>query len=237
MPRNLHKKIAEDSDVLAFLPYSGYFVRIRRTAAAEIEPWNLFIEYVSLDKGKIQDVYRAGETGAKLIDGRGYSVSDILPVDNTDCGLQLYYGYVFTRVCYLYISSQPPALTVISWIRTLEQAFRLVLEEDMGRRVHDPKEVLRLVQLAHSMLPTVQKAMHNDQQMAFVVKAILEGNDIEKYFTNQYHVTSLAKLMGFLSLPYFPVHCILVSHLHVWQKYQVGLVGPNCGEKRSLLNL
>lgn len=112
----------------------GLLIRTRQsTAASEIEPWNIIIEYLVssvLEKSDITTMVAANECGLTIRDSHGSVVNNLLldydPTTAQDILTKMYYAYVYTRIPYCFLPTQPMVLVINTWISSLEKLFKVI---------------------------------------------------------------------------------------------------------------
>ena len=117
--------VADLADVLMLSPAQGIGVRAIRTAAAEVEPWQLVVTYCSGGpKIRSNTMFLLHEYGI-LKAGIDPKVTDVVLDEGTSPMLaRVVNSYTFTRVPDLPIATQGRSITVIAWVSAAESLFR-----------------------------------------------------------------------------------------------------------------
>jgi hypothetical protein len=217
-------KPKEPADVLEIAldktEYSGLMIRVIRAESSKVEPWLVKIDYISLEKTTIANIYCSAETEMTLRDSTGQLITDalVLPsilmkvkaesdgstideplafVTNDDV-IRLYYGYCFTRVPYLFMTSQLFALPVITWTAIISNCYTMILFNLFKKVPYDKVKFNSYMKLAFDLMPVVQQRSLCNQT---VLEDILSHDQIESYLMESNNIPSIAKVLGVLTLP------------------------------------
>lgn len=156
----------------------GIGLNVFRQSCSEIEPWLIYIKYVSTSKFKICDLYEKTD-----LDSNNNTVTDVLPdQDVNDC----YYAYIFTRNPHLYIPSQKIAIHVTTWTTLITQSFRT--------------KNIEYVKIANGMTPNIID-MYKNHFINDVIKNINSAKSVEDtsiFYTTVHNVQSINCILGAL---------------------------------------
>ena len=146
----IHRNKSYDPiDLLEYFDIKGIGIRIKNSSSSEIDPWNIIIEYVGIDKKQMYQMVSANETGEKILDIKGKKINGLIldwvgvciGVNNnvkTEKNLkivhQIYYAHLFTSNPYLIIPNQEISLIVNSWVSSIEKIFKLIIKKNISSK-------------------------------------------------------------------------------------------------------
>lgn len=160
------------------LKNSGIGLNVFKQSCSEVEPWLLYIKYVSTNKFEIYDLYEK-----TTLDCNNKMITDVLPdLTVNDC----YYAYIFTRNPHLYIPSQKIALYVTTWTTLITQSFRT--------------KNIEHVKIADSMIPDIIN-MYKNHSVNDIIKNINSTKSVEEtaiFYTTVHNVQSINCILGAL---------------------------------------
>lgn len=167
-------------------------LRVIRTHASEIEPWLLIVDYVSPISYSVCKIYNASEFNIDIVDKYDEKITDVLPLHTlTNESLKMYYGYIFTRNPYLYITAQEFALVTITFVHILEQVF--IQRTDYNYVNH-------MINVAYTLSDKIKCMLRKNDVICIAINNMIHNDSIEKYFTENHGIASICMILGGLLL-------------------------------------
>lgn len=192
----------EPMEVLLPSRLIGYGIRVIRTEAAKVEPWNLMVSYLSTDVFPISLIFEDNEMGRRRKDEHGKDINAIVPKPYnyvkelmTRDEYKFQVAYLFSLCPYLHISTQERALITISLVSALEGVLRLVKQNPETTLVTLDPKFDQIAELIH-MVRSLQLEDPYD-----IVHQLIHTKDYAKFMTEKYDVESICFLLGLLLNP------------------------------------
>lgn len=177
-PEKLH--IAGIEDILILARITGIGIRVHQSAAAEVEPWQLVVSYVSqYARINSNSLYMKNEFDI-LPTNADKKVTDVLPDDEMPPMLsRIVNAYTFTRTPHLALATQATALLVISWSSAVESLFRLTAK----KIVVNMKEAEDLAKVCIGLTNRVLTAVEKWGYAKDLISRLMTNQEFEKYLT------------------------------------------------------
>ena len=196
----LKAPIKEPCEALAYWTNSNYGIKIRSSNGSMVEPWLVFVEFVSNDKFVFNDLYKRIELGQIIKDSNNKKINAII-IDNFKSIGKLVAGYTFTKNPYLYLGSQQTALMTISLVYTIENIFRKA-----RRYIKKDEEIaFDLLTKCGEKIPylfsRIQDNLSKNDEANQLVTNLIVNTQIENLITDSNNISSMCKLIGILSVP------------------------------------
>jgi hypothetical protein len=194
------KPIKEPSDALAHWTNSSYAVKIRPSNGSMVEPWILFVEYVSNDMFAFNDIYKRIELNQIIKDSNNKKINAVL-IQNFKTIAKLACGYIFTKNPYLYLGSQQTALMTISFVNTIENIFRKARrytkkDEDVATDI-----LAKCAEKIPHLFEWIKNNFSKSEEASKLIKDIISNSQIEHLVTESNNIPSICKLIGMLTIP------------------------------------
>ena len=167
-------------------------LKLITTAASEVEPWLIMVDYISTDYFRICDIYNNNETCKEMKDSKNNIITDILPNSDNNKNNKIIYGYTFTRNPYLYIGSQQISLLVVTWVSSIEYIFNMIRNKKKGINLYER------IQLTYSLTERVKMGIDKNKNIYELMDKIMEQDNFECYLTESYDILSVCMILGIL---------------------------------------
>lgn len=187
--------VADLSDVLMLSPARGIGIRVMRTAAAEVEPWQLIVTYCSGGpKIRSNAVFLLHEYGIVKA-STDSKVTDVVLDEGTSHMLaRVVNSYTFTRVPDLPIATQGRAMTVIAWVSATESLFRFCAA---GKKA-DKAGAVELAAVCVELTERVRRMAERWDFAKEVVAGIVAATDFEHFLTETDGTLSVCMVLAAL---------------------------------------
>lgn len=203
-------KVKSIDDILRFVKIKGLLIRNKQSSSSEIEPWNIIIEHVSNSNESnimtFKDFFSLTECGHPIRDSDNVLVNNILieNVKTNDTILKLVYGYLFTRVPNLYITTQPIALITNTWVSLLEKVYKIIFlkkQYDHTQLFNNFMYSIKLFELIKSHVSENNWSNNLKENNWFkkLREKILDFNNIEKNISTKNEIVSLTQILACLT--------------------------------------
>ena len=199
IPKNT--KIRSIEDILCFVKTKGLLIRTRESSASEIEPWNIMIEYVSkyndLNMMSFNNLLSLTECGYPIKDINNVNVNNILleNVKTNDKIMKMLYGYIFTRVPNLYITSQPIALVTNTWISILEKIYKMIFL----KKQYDKNQMFDTFTYSIKLYEIIKSYVAENQWFIKLKNQLMDFDNIEHNISTKNGIASLTQILACLT--------------------------------------
>jgi len=196
----LKAPIKEPCDALAHWSYTNYGIKLRVSNGSMVEPWLIFVEFVSNDKFVFNNLYKRIELNQTIKDSNDKKINAIL-IDNFQTIGKLASGYTFTKNPYLYLGSQQTAMMTVSLVYTVENIFR------KARRYTKKDEelafdiLLKCGEKIPYLFNWIQNNLSKNDEAIQLIKNLTDNAQIENLITDSNNIASMCKLIGVLLVP------------------------------------
>lgn len=224
------KKISDPMDLFEYFDnIQGLVIRIRNSSSSEIEPWNIIVEYVGIEKKQMYPMIIANELiivneqANSMLDSKGRKINGlILDLDNNsqtnmnnDIIMtnkykpvhKIYYSYILTSSPYLIIPNQEIALITNSWVSSVEKIFKLVIKKNiLSTKTNQPtnynmENFKKMFEISIDLYQRMCFISNKNKEITEIKKNLLnKTNSLEYLVSTKNNITSINKIFASLSL-------------------------------------
>ena len=207
------KKFYDPMDLFEYFNIEGLVIRIRNSSSSEVEPWNIIVEYVGVEKKQMYQMVLGSEIGKIMLDSKGRKINGLI-LDwtiNAEVNFkpihQIFYSYLLTSNPYLVIPNQEISLVVNSWVSSVEKIFKLIIKKNISSKKSNESinynldNIKKMFEISINLYERMKKISSKNKEILEIVNNLSQStNSLEYLVSTKNNITSINKIFASISL-------------------------------------
>jgi hypothetical protein len=216
------KKISDPMDLFEYFNnIQGLGIRIKNSSSSEVEPWNIIVEYVGIEKNHMYKMVVANEQDNIIFDSKNKKINGLildnkLAIDQNNVITMtnkykpvhsIYYSYILTSSPYLIIPNQEIALITNAWVSSVEKIFKLVIKKNiLSSKSNQPvnynlDNFKKMFEISVDLYERMRYMSNKNKEILEIKNNLLNKTySLEYIVSTKNNITSLNKIFACLSL-------------------------------------